>query len=60
MTYAAYVPALSGQDPRVFRQCARLFQRAQAYRLTVPWDLTRLDAVLDLLDRELFAPLTQA
>lgn len=59
MTYAAYVPALTGQDPRVFRQCARLFQHAKAFCLTVPWDLARLDAVLDLLDRDIFAALTR-
>ena len=57
MTYAPYVPALTGQDARAFRQCARVFQHAQAYRLTVPWGLDRIDAVLDLLERDLFAPL---
>jgi hypothetical protein len=57
MTYAPYVPALTGQNARAFRQCARVFQHAQAYRLTVPWGLDRIDAVLDLLERDLFAPL---
>jgi hypothetical protein len=60
MTYAPYVLALTGQDARAFRQCARVFQHAQAYRLTVPWDLNRIDSVLDLLEREVFAPLAAA
>ena len=54
MTYAPYVLALTGQDARAFRQCARVFQHAQAYRLTVPWSLDRIDSVLDLLERDLF------
>src|ERR1019366_4281011 len=39
MTYAAYVPALTGQQSRVFRQCARVFEHARGYRLTVSWGL---------------------
>jgi hypothetical protein len=54
MTYAPYIPALSGQDARAFRQCARVFQHAQAYRLIVPWGLDRVDQTLDLLERDLF------
>jgi energy-coupling factor transporter ATP-binding protein EcfA2 len=57
MTYAPYIPALSGQDARAFRQCARVFQHAQAYRLTIPWGLDRVDQTLDLLERDLFRPL---
>jgi hypothetical protein len=55
MTYAAYVPGLTGQQSRVFRQCARVFEHARAYRLTVPWGLDRIDAVLDLLEREILS-----
>ena len=59
-TYIAYVPTLMGQQARIFRQCARVFQHAEAFRLTVPWSLDRIDDVLDLLERELlhsaFAP----
>jgi hypothetical protein len=59
-TYVAYVPTLMGQQARIFRQCARIFQHAEAFRLTVPWSLDRIDDVLDLLERELlhsaFAP----
>ncbi len=60
MTYAPFVPALTGQDVRAFRQCTRVFQHAHAYRLTVPWELDRIDATLDLLERDLFAPLAVA
>jgi hypothetical protein len=56
MTYAPYIPALSGQDARAFRQCARVFRHAQAYRLIIPWGLDRIDQVLDLLERDLFRP----
>ena len=52
MTYVFYVPLLAGQQRRVFQQCARVFQHAQGLRLTVPWDLARMDSVLDLLERE--------
>lgn len=54
MTYASYVPALSGQQPRIFLQCALAFQQARAYRLTVPWDLARIDATLDLIENQVF------
>ena len=50
MTYAGYVPALAGQQSRIFQQCAQVFQHAQAWRLTVPWGLDRMDLVLDLLE----------
>lgn len=50
MTYAGYVPALAGQQSRIFQQCAQVFQHAQAWRLTVPWGLDRMDPVLDLLE----------
>jgi hypothetical protein len=49
MTYVSYVPELSGQQSRVFEQCARVFQHAQAWRLTIPWGLDRMEAVLDLV-----------
>jgi hypothetical protein len=56
-TYVSYVPALTGQQHRIFRQCARVFQQAQPWRLTVPWSLDRIDSVVDLLERDLFSPL---
>jgi hypothetical protein len=57
MTYVFYVPILAGQRPRLFQQCARVFEHAQAWRLTVPWDLARMDSVLDLLETEFFPSL---
>jgi hypothetical protein len=54
LTYAGYVPELAGQKSRVFRQCGRVLQHAKAWRLTVPWGLDRMEAVLDLLDTEIF------
>jgi hypothetical protein len=54
--YAPYVPALTGQQPRVFRQCARAIQQASALRLSAPWGLDRLDAVVDLLQHEIRKP----
>lgn len=56
MTYVSYVPALAGLYPRVFRHCARAFQDAQAFRLTVPWGLDRIGAVMDLLERDILNP----
>jgi hypothetical protein len=56
MTYAVYIPVLTGQQPRVFRQCAAVLRHAQPYRLTRPWSLDRTDEVLDLLERELLRP----
>jgi hypothetical protein len=54
MTYVGYVPSLTGRQSTLFQQCARVFQYAQAWRLTVPWGLDRMDSVLDLLEREFF------
>lgn len=54
LTYAGYVPALAGQKPRLFQQCAHIMQRATAWRLTIPWGLDRMESVLDLLQREIF------
>lgn len=51
--YAAYIPALTGQQPRLFRECAGVLRHAHAYRLTRPWRLDRTDDVLNLLEREL-------
>jgi len=53
MTYAVYIPVLSGQQPRLFRECAGLLAHAEAFRLRRPWSLSRSDEVLDLLEREL-------
>ncbi|HWB32864.1 MAG TPA: hypothetical protein VG714_06805 [Acidobacteriaceae bacterium] len=52
MTYASYVPVLSGQKARVFQQCARALGQASAWRLDRPWDLDRMDETLDLLERQ--------
>jgi len=62
MAYAVYIPALTGQQPRLFRECAGVFRQARAYRLTRSWQLERTDEVLDLLQRELLAtnPSTRA
>jgi hypothetical protein len=54
LTYAGYVPALTGQRSRIFQQCARVFWNAQAWRLTVPWGLDRMESVLDLLESDVF------
>lgn len=51
--YAVYIPALTGQQPRLFRECAGILRHAQAYRLRRPWVLDQTDQVLDLLEREL-------
>jgi hypothetical protein len=58
--YAPYVPALTGQRARTFRQCARAIQQAHVFRLTAPWGLDRLDAVLDRLEHEIRKPATTA
>lgn len=60
MVYVSYVPALAGQQSRVFEQCAKVFQHARAYRLTVPWDLDRMESVLDLLERDVLSPTRKA
>jgi hypothetical protein len=52
-TYLIYVAKLAGQQVRLFRDGARVFQHAQAWRLTVPWGLDRLDSVVDLLEKEI-------
>ena len=54
MTYVNYVPVLAGQQARVFAQCAGVLKHAQAWRLTLPWGLHRMESILDLLDREIF------
>lgn len=53
MAYAVYIPALTGQQPKLFRECAGVLRHARAYRLTRSWKLERNDEVLDLLEREL-------
>lgn len=53
MTYAVYIPVLTGQQPRIFKECAILLRHAKPYRLRRPWALERTDDVLDLLEREL-------
>lgn len=60
MVYVSYVPALAGQQSRVFEQCAKVFQHARAYRLTVPWGLDRMESVLDLLERDVLASTRKA
>jgi hypothetical protein len=56
MTYVGYVPTLAGRQSTLFKQCAQVFQHARAWRLTVPWDLDRMESVLDLLQNEFFRP----
>jgi hypothetical protein len=60
LTYAVYIPVLTGQQPRLFRDCAAVFRHAEAYRLTRPWSLERTDEVLDFLERELLHSAPQA
>jgi hypothetical protein len=59
MTYVGYVPALAGQQSTIFQLCARVFQHAHAWRLTVPWGLDRMDSVLDLLELDIFNRIAQ-
>ena len=56
LTYLAYITELTGSHVRVFQQCASVLKQASAHRLTIPWDLTRMDEVLDLLERKVLAP----
>jgi len=53
MTYAVYIPVLTGRQPELFRSCAALLREAPAFRLTRPWSLDRSDEVLDLIERDL-------
>jgi hypothetical protein len=59
MTYVGYVPALAGQQSTIVELCARVFQHAHAWRLTVPWGLDRMDSVLDLLELDIFNRIAQ-
>lgn len=54
MTYVGYVPSLAGRQSTLFKQCAQVFQHARAWRLIVPWNLDRMDSVLDLLEEKFF------
>ena len=49
LTYLAYIPALNGEQRRLFAQCGQALRQARAYRLEIPWDLGRMDEVLDTL-----------
>ena len=49
LTYLAYIPALNGEERRLFAQCGRALGQARAYRLEMPWELERMDEVLDTL-----------
>ena len=53
MTYVGYVPSLAGGQSTLFKLCACVLQHTQAWRLTMPWGLDRMDSVLDLLEKEL-------
>ena len=53
MAYALYIPVMTLQQARLFRECAGVFRYGRAYRLTRPWSLDRTDEVLDLLERGL-------
>lgn len=56
LTYLGYITELTGSHARVFAQCARVLSTAKGYRLTVPWDLSQMDATLDLLNSTLLQP----
>ncbi len=56
LTYLGYITELTSSHARVFAQCARVLNTAKGYRLTVPWNLLKIDSTLDLLDRTLFVP----
>jgi hypothetical protein len=56
MTYAVYIPVLTGRQPELFRTCAALLREAQPFRLVRPWSLERFDDVLDLLEDGVLAP----
>ncbi len=49
LTYLAYIPALNGEVQRLFAQCGQALGQARAYRLEMPWDLRRMDEVLETL-----------
>ena len=49
LTYLAYIPALNGEERRIFAQCGRALGQARAFRLEMPWALERMDEVLDTL-----------
>lgn len=53
MAYALYIPVMTQQQARLFRECAGVFRHGRAYRLTRPWSLERTDEVLDVLERGL-------
>ena len=53
LVYLAYVPALNGEERRLFAQCGQALGQARAYQLEMPWDLERIDEVLTVLGREL-------
>ena len=55
LTYLSYITELTQTHARAFTQCAAVLAHARPYRLVVPWELTRLDASLALLDRTIFA-----
>ena len=52
MTYLDYVPELTGEDARLFQQCAAVLLGARAYRLMVPWGLDRMESVLDFIEEQ--------
>ena len=53
MTYLAYVVALTQGEARLFQRCAQVLSEARGYRLIAPWGLDHMEAVLDLVEREL-------
>ena len=59
MTYAVYIPMLTGQQEALFRVCAGLLREARPFRLKRPWSLDRTGDVLDLVERELLRPAQQ-
>ena len=55
LVYLAYVPALNGEERRVFAQCGRALRQVRAYRLEMPWELGQMGKVLEVLSRDLLA-----
>ena len=49
LTYLPYIPAMNGEERRLFTQCGQVLAQARAYRLEMPWALERMDEVLDTL-----------
>ncbi len=51
LTYLAYIPTLNGEERRLFAQCGQALRQARAYRLEMPWELSRIDEVLETVTK---------